>query len=94
MNTPAIDVIHKRRERVFEAVVDGAHCVLDYQLSGNVMTITHTGVPSVVGGRGIAGALTLAAFQSARSEGWKVHPACSYAADWLQRHAEFADLQA
>ena len=94
MDTPPIDVIHKRRERVFEAVVDGAHCVLDYQLSGNIMTITHTDVPSVVGGRGIAGALTLAAFQAARSEGWKVTPACSYAAGWLQRHPEFADLQA
>jgi predicted GNAT family acetyltransferase len=54
----------------------------------------HTGVPSEVGGRGIAGALTLAAFQAARSEGWKVKPACSYAAGWLERHPEFADLQA
>jgi predicted GNAT family acetyltransferase len=94
MDTPSIDVIHKRRERVFEAVVDGAHCVLDYQLSGNIMTIMHTGVPDAVGGRGIAGALTLAAFQAARNEGWKVTPACSYAAGWLQRHPEFADLQA
>jgi predicted GNAT family acetyltransferase len=94
MDTPAIDVIHKPRERVFEATVDGTRCVLDYHLSGNTMTITHTGVPSAVGGRGIAGALTLAAFQAARSEGWKVTPACSYAAGWLQRHQEFADLRA
>jgi len=94
MDKPTIDVVHKRREQVFAAVVDGARCVLDYQLSGNVMTIMHTGVPDVVGGRGIAGALTLAAFQAARSEGWKVKPACSYAAGWLERHPEFADLQA
>ncbi|WP_250623562.1 GNAT family N-acetyltransferase [Pinirhizobacter soli] len=94
MDKPTIDIVHKRREQVFEAVVDGAHCVLDYQLSGNIMTIMHTGVPDVVGGRGIAGALTLAAFQAARSEGWKVTPACSYAAGWIERHPEFADLQA
>jgi predicted GNAT family acetyltransferase len=94
MDKPTIDVAHKRREQAFEAIVDGARCVLDYQLSGNVMTITHTGVPDVVGGRGVAGALTLAAFQAARGEGWKVKPACSYAAGWLERHPEFADLQA
>jgi len=94
MDKPTIDVVHKRREQVFEAVVDGARCMLDYQPSGNVMTIMHTGVPDAVGGRGIAGALTLAAFQAARSEDWKVKPACSYAAGWLERHPEFADLQA
>jgi predicted GNAT family acetyltransferase len=56
------------------------------------MTITHTGVPPEVGGRGIASALVQAALDVARAEGWKVVPACSYAAVWMQRHPDYLDL--
>jgi hypothetical protein len=56
------------------------------------MTITHTGVPAEVGGRGIASALVQAALETARGEGWKVLPACSYAVAWMQRHPAYADL--
>jgi predicted GNAT family acetyltransferase len=45
-----------------------------------------------VGGRGIASALVQAAMEVARAEGWKVVPACSYAAAWMRRHPEYRDL--
>lgn len=89
---PAID--HDTQARRFTCTVDGHPCVLDYVLSGITMTITHTGVPEAVGGRGIASALTFAAMDTARSEGWQVVPACSYAALWLRRHPDYAHLQA
>ncbi|NUO72488.1 MAG: N-acetyltransferase [Frateuria sp.] len=89
-----LDIRHDRAEERFETRVDGALCVLDYHLAGGVMTITHTGVPPAVEGRGIASALTQAAMETARAEGLKVAPACSYAAAWLRRHPEFADLRA
>lgn len=78
----------------FSTTVDGQTCELTYRLSGNTMTITHTGVPSAVGGRGIAAELAKTAFETARSNGWKVVPACSYAAVYAQRHPEYADLLA
>ncbi|MHB1056781.1 MAG: GNAT family N-acetyltransferase [Rhodanobacter sp.] len=83
---------HDRTARRFRTEVDGAQCVLDYGLASAVMTITHTGVPSEVGGRGIASALVQAAMEAARAEGWKVVPACSYAAAWMQRHPQYHDL--
>jgi predicted GNAT family acetyltransferase len=83
---------HDRAAHRFETQVDGAECELDYTLTAAVMTITHTGVPSEVGGRGIASALVQAAFEAARSEGWKVVPECSYAAVWIGRHPEYRDL--
>ncbi len=57
------------------------------------MMIAHTGVPSRVGGRGIAGALVQAALDEARERGWKVRPVCSYAAVWMQRHPEYLELR-
>ncbi|MEO7052274.1 MAG: GNAT family N-acetyltransferase [Rhodanobacter sp.] len=85
---------HDSRDQSFHADVEGERCVLDYTLDSDVMTITHTGVPAKVGGRGIAAALVQAALDSARGAGWKVVPSCSYAAAWMQRHPTYDDLLA
>lgn len=86
------DVVHNVAANRFEAVVDGVLCVLEYDLHEGVMTITHTGVPDAVGGRGIAGALASAAFETARREHWRVVPACTYVEAWIKRHPEYANL--
>lgn len=78
----------------FTATVDGVLCVLDYQLQDGVMAIVHTGVPSQVGGRGIAAELTKVALDTARANGWKVRPLCSYAAVYMRRHPDYNDLLA
>lgn len=90
----SLAIEHDRVARRFGTSVDGVRCVLDYRLAGAVMTITHTLVPAAVGGRGIASALVQAAMAAARSEGWKVVPACSYAEAWLARHPAYGDLLA
>lgn len=87
-----LTIHHDRTGHRFETQVDGVHCELDYTLAAGVLTITHTGVPAKVGGRGIASALVQAAFEAARNEGWKVVPACSYAAVWIGRHPEYRAL--
>ncbi|MCS3504222.1 GNAT family N-acetyltransferase [Achromobacter sp. JUb104] len=87
-------VTHAPGQSRFTATVDGVLCVLDYQLQGNTMVIVHTGVPSPVGGRGIAAELTKFALESARSQGWKVRPVCSYAEVYMRRHPEYNDLRA
>ena len=87
------DIKHDRAAHRFKTTVDGSHCELDYVLAAGVMTITHTGVPDAVGGRGIASALVEAALTTARQEGWKVVPACSYAVAWMRRHPDFDDLR-
>lgn len=88
-----MEVEHDAARRRFSASVDGHACELDYRLDGGVMTITHTGVPAAVGGRGIAAAMTQFALEHARSHGWKVVPACSYAVVYMKRHPEFDDLR-
>jgi predicted GNAT family acetyltransferase len=81
------DVHHDATARRFSTEVEGQRAVLDYRLSNNVMTITHTGVPAKIGDRGIAGELVQAALDTARAEGWEVVAACSYAAAYMAKHA-------
>ena len=78
----------------FSIEADGHRCVLDYILQNGTMTITHTGVPNAVGGRGIAAALTHHALETARARGWKVRPVCSYAVVYIERHPEYLPLVA
>lgn len=89
-----MDIVHDENARQFRTEIDGHRGVTEYHLRDGVMTITHTGVPPEIGGRGIAGELTRFALQTARREGWRVVPACSYAASYIQRHPEFTDLLA
>ncbi|MGH8146826.1 MAG: GNAT family N-acetyltransferase [Rhodanobacteraceae bacterium] len=89
-----MDVVHDANARRFHAEVGGQRGVLDYALRDGVMIITHTGVPSAIGGRGVAAKLTRVALETARREHWKVVPACAYAATFIRRHPEFDDLLA
>ena len=90
----AIEVVHDEADHRFVAVVDGHTCVAEYRLRDGVMWMTYTGVPAVVGGRGIAAELVRAALAHARARGWKVVPSCSYVAAYMQRHPDTQDLLA
>ena len=88
----SIEIVHEPAAMRFVAVVEGQECVIDYQLAGNTMTITHTLVPASLGGRGIAGQLARFALDEARAKGWKVVPACSYVQAWIEKHPDYQDL--
>lgn len=88
----AVSVRHVRDQQRFLTDVDGVQALLDYHLNGDQLVITHTLVPDAIGGRGIAGDLVKAAFEYARGAGYKVRPACSYAAAWAERHPEYSEL--
>jgi len=88
------DICHDAARCRFSMQTDGHLCVLDYTLNGQTMTITHTGVPQAVGGRGIAAQLMAAALDAARRQGWRVLPVCSYASAYMRRHPGTEDLLA
>mgnify|MGYP001405696204 CR=1 FL=1 len=77
---------HSPSEKRFTYTEDNQLCVLDYELIGGVMIITHTGVPESLGGRGIAADLAKTALETAREQGWKVRPLCSYVDAYIRRH--------
>ncbi len=89
-----MQINHQRDAARFHATIEGHEAELTYRLGGGRMTIAHTGVPSAIGGRGVAADLVRAALEFARAEGLKVVPACSYAAAYIQRHPGYEDLVA
>jgi predicted GNAT family acetyltransferase len=88
----SLDIQHDTSHQRFVAVVEGQECVLEYRFADGVLTITHTGVPANLGGRGIAGEITRHVFETARAKGWKIVPACSYAQAFIERHPQYNDL--
>ena len=89
-----LTIEHLPQHHCFQAVVDGQRCVVDYRLSGSLLTITHTFVPPAVEGRGIAAQLTQAVLDHARAQQLKVAPMCSYARAYMRRRPETLDLLA
>lgn len=90
----SLPIEHQPAAQRFSVLVDGHQAELVYAQRQGDLVIEHTGVPSAIGGRGIAGELVKAALDYARSAGLKVVPACSYAALYIQRHPQYQDLLA
>lgn len=76
----------------FELDVAGATAFANYRLTPRAVVITHTETPRALRGRGIASELVEGALQLIRSDGRKVVAGCSFVADYLRKHPEFADL--
>jgi len=93
-DTQAFGITHHAIPGRFAIEVEGETAHLGYEMADGVMHITHTVVPEAIGGRGIAGQLVRAAFDYARSEGWKVRTVCTYAEGWVAKHPDYADLLA
>ena len=92
MSAIEVTPVHDPAAERWTVDLEGQRSLLDYHLADGVMTIRHTEVPEAVGGRGIASRLVGAAFAWAREQGYKVRPACAYAAAWVQRHPQQADI--
>jgi predicted GNAT family acetyltransferase len=95
-NHPDVDhaISHDAQAQQLTATVEGRQSLLQYRREGDVLSIVHTEVPAELAGHGIGAELVRAAFEMARANGWRVRPACSYAAAYALKHPEYADLLA
>ena len=78
--------------RRFELVEDGHTVIADYRRAGGVLTVSHVEAPDALRGSGAAGRLMDGVIAAARAAGETINPTCDYAAAWLKRHPEHADL--
>jgi predicted GNAT family acetyltransferase len=89
----AVEVTDQPADGRFEATVDGTHAgAAYYELSGDMITFTHTEVDSEFEGRGVGSALARYGLDQARDASLRVRPLCPFIARWIQRHPDYAGL--
>jgi predicted GNAT family acetyltransferase len=76
----------------YEARVDGALALAQYERRGNEIVFVHTETPRAIQGRGIAGAIVQRALEDARDNALTVVPMCSFVRDYIGTHPEFLPL--
>lgn len=80
--------------RRFELTVGEAVVYATFREAADTLYIDYVEAPPELRGTGAAGRLMEHIAATARHEGRKIVPICGYAASWLQRHREHADLLA
>lgn len=78
----------------FELVEQDHTAYADYRLAPDRMIIDYVFSPPELRGAGTAGRLMLGVATEARARNLKITPLCGYAAAWLKRHSDHADLVA
>ncbi len=78
----------------FELIEQGQTAYADYRLTPGRMVIDYVFSPEALRGQGTAGRLMQGVVASARERNVKITPLCGYAAAWLKRHSDAADLLA
>ena len=79
----------------YELDLEGKLAYLAYKERPNgAVVFTSTFVPPELRGKNVAAILTRFALDDVRAQGRTVAPQCSYAAAYLERNPEYADLRA
>jgi hypothetical protein len=91
--TATIDVRDNPENRTYEARIgDEIVGTLVYELAGNRTVLTHTWVEPTHREHGVATALSQGALDDLRAKGRKITVFCTFTAEFIQTHPEYADL--
>lgn len=66
--------------------------LLEYDLTGRLMTLLHTEVPKQLGGKGLGGMLVKFALDYALHNNLSVVAQCEFAQNYIMRHPEYSSL--
>jgi len=92
LDLDALEIIHNEAEKRFEVWIEGNLSKLDYIRDGRNFVITHVGVHPELRGLGVAGKITQVGLEYARTNSLRVIPMCSYAAAYIRRNPQYANL--
>lgn len=94
MSEPSTPTVRRNdAEQQYEIAVGGRPAGLSaYADRGDQRVFFHTEVDPAFSGQGLASVLIRQALEDTRAGGRRVVPVCSFVADFLSRHQEFADL--
>ena len=83
-----IIITHNIEERRFETIIEGVKGYVEYEPYLGGLDLTHTIVPKVIGGRGVAAALVKHTLEYAKENSLKVKPTCPYIKTYMERYKE------
>src|SRR5262245_17219167 len=92
MTLDGIEVSHDEVAQRYEARVDGALSLIEYERQGDRIIYLHTEVPRALEGRGIAATLARTALEDARARNLSVVPLCPFVSGYIRRHTEYLAL--
>ena len=85
-------VVDNRSESRFETKTPGGTAVIEYQLEGGRLVLTHTEVPEADRKRGLGTRLVEAVLGKARELGLTVVPVCPFVRAYLRRNPQAGGL--
>lgn len=88
----SLEVHHNAQVERFEIRLDEHLAVLEYQLDGEDLYFTHTGVPPALEGQGVGSRLARAGLEYAKEKAYRVIPLCSFIDAYIRRHPEYQAL--
>jgi len=91
-STQDLPITNNTEAQRFEAQLGDDRAVAEYHLKNNIIIFTHTEVPEVMEGKGVAGRLIRTALDASRAEHYEVVPLCPFVAAYIKRHHEYQDL--
>jgi uncharacterized protein len=90
-----VQVVDNPGAHRFEARVDGGLAGrLYYRARPDRLVLVHTEVDDELEGHGVGGRLVAGALEDIRARGLRVTAVCPFAAAYIEKHAEYADLVA
>jgi len=63
--------------------------IMTYQVTGNIIAVTHTETGAEYEGHGVSSALARFAMEDAVARGRTVVPLCPFLASWLENHHDY-----
>jgi predicted GNAT family acetyltransferase len=87
-----VEVVNNRDARRFETRVGNYFALIDYMQAGKNIVFSHTEVPTVFEGQGVASKMARTALDYAREQGLKVIPLCPFVASYIRHHPEYQPL--
>jgi predicted GNAT family acetyltransferase len=89
-----VEVVNNLARHRYEALLDGRVAGFsEYQLTEELVVLTHTEVGDEYEGQGVGSALVQGALDDVRAIGMrKVLPLCPFVRAWLGRHRDYRDL--
>ena|SRR5690349_4243619 len=76
----------------YEMTVNDVTAFIDYERTGDTVTLVHTEVPPEMSGQGIGSKLAQGALDDARQHGQRIVPRCTFVRKYLERHPEYQDV--